>query len=82
MEESSALMGPSGTFVELFCSCTPYIKMHQGETVVIHISSEVLDRAPLFDKLMEGARFNPASFRLITLGFCISPFFIGSSDSP
>ena len=33
-------MGPSGTFVDLFCACTPYIKMHQGKTVVIHIASQ------------------------------------------
>lgn len=47
------LVDPSSTFVELFRSCTPYIKMHQGRTMVIHVASEVLDDKELFDSLME-----------------------------
>lgn len=35
------LVDPTATFVQLFRSCTPYIKMHQGSTVVIHVASEV-----------------------------------------
>jgi len=40
-------------FVELFRSCAPYIKMHQGRTVVLHISSAILDLPNLFDEAME-----------------------------
>jgi hypothetical protein len=40
-------------FVELFRSCAPYIKMHQGRTIVLHISSAVLDMPGLFDEAME-----------------------------
>lgn len=47
------LVDPSSTFVELFLQCTPYIKMHQDSTVVIHVASEVLNDEPLFDKIME-----------------------------
>ena len=41
------------TFVKIFRSCTPYIKMHQGCVMVIHIASEALERNELFDQLME-----------------------------
>ena len=41
------------TFVEVFRTCTPYIKMHQGNVMVIHISSDCLEDATLFDQLME-----------------------------
>ena len=44
--------GP-GSFVELFRSSTPYIKMHQATTMVLHIDSKVLDRETLFDLLMD-----------------------------
>ena len=44
---------PTATFVDMFRSTTPYIKMHQGKTMVIHVASEVLERAELFDALME-----------------------------
>lgn len=44
--------GP-GSFVELFRSSTPYIKMHQATTMVLHIDSKVLDREELFDMLMD-----------------------------
>eukprot|EP00962_Isochrysis_galbana_P015194 scaffold4361_cov121-Isochrysis_galbana.AAC.4 len=40
-------------FVELFRSCAPYIKMHQGRTIVLHISSAVLNMPVLFDEAME-----------------------------
>ena len=40
-------------FVELFRSCAPYIKMHQGRTMVIHISSAILNLPELFDEAME-----------------------------
>lgn len=40
-------------FVELFRSCAPYIKMHQGRTIVLHISSAVLNMPLLFDEAME-----------------------------
>ena len=35
------LVDPTSTFVDLFRACTPYIKMHQGSTMVIHVASEV-----------------------------------------
>lgn len=41
------------TFVELFRSCTPYIRMHQGKIVVIHVSSLLLERNHLFNELMQ-----------------------------
>jgi amino-acid N-acetyltransferase len=47
------LVDPSATFVQLFRACTPYIKMHQGSTMVIHVASEVLDQKHLFDPIME-----------------------------
>ena len=43
----------SSTFVSLFLQCTPYIKMHQDSTMVIHVASEVLEHGALFDKVME-----------------------------
>lgn len=46
-------INPDATFVDLFRSCTPYIKMHQGNIMVIHIASEALERNDLFDALME-----------------------------
>ena len=47
------LVDPQSTFVELFLQCTPYIKMHQDSTMVIHVASEVLNDDALFDKIME-----------------------------
>lgn len=47
------LVDPKATFVDLFRACTPYIKMHQGSTMVIHVASEVLDHRHLFDPIME-----------------------------
>ena len=44
---------PDATFVDLFRACTPYIKMHQGNVMVIHIASEALEREALFDSLLE-----------------------------
>lgn len=40
-------------FVSMFRRSTPYIKMHQGKTVVIHIASEVLEQGKLFDEIMD-----------------------------
>ena len=34
------LVDPTATFVGLFRQCTPYIKMHQDSTMVIHVASE------------------------------------------
>ena len=42
----------ASSFVELFRSVTPYIKMHQGKPVVIHVSSSLLDQPKLFDDVM------------------------------
>ena len=47
------LVDPKSTFVGLFLECTPYIKMHQDSTMVIHVASEVLDKPELFELLME-----------------------------
>ena len=44
---------PDVSFVELFRGCTPYIKMHQGSTMVIHVASEVLESIDVFDEIME-----------------------------
>ncbi len=44
--------GP-GSFVEIFRSSTPYIKMHQGCTMVIHLDTRVLDQEQLLDDLMD-----------------------------
>ena len=41
------------TFVELFRSCTPYIRMHQSKIVVIHVSSLLLEKNVLFNELMQ-----------------------------
>ena len=47
------LVDPTSTFVGLFRQCTPYIKMHQDSTMVIHVASEVLEKPALFDLVME-----------------------------
>ena len=44
--------GGGDRFVELFRSCAPYIKMHQGRTIVLHISSLVLEHSSLFEETM------------------------------
>ena len=41
------------TFLDIFRSCTPYIKMHQGKTMVFHLASVLLDHPKLFDEIME-----------------------------
>ena len=53
MDDLFAPIDPSATFVDLFRSCTPYIKMHQGSAMVIHIASEALEKVELFDALMQ-----------------------------
>lgn len=44
--------GP-GSFVEIFRSSTPYIKMHRASTMVIHIDTRVLDEERLLADLMD-----------------------------
>ena len=44
--------GP-GSFVEIFRSSTPYIKMHRGSTMVIHLDTRVLDEERLLADLMD-----------------------------
>lgn len=43
---------PRGHFVELFRGCAPYIRAHQGATMVIHISGEIVEN-PSFLGLMD-----------------------------
>lgn len=38
-------IAPHGHFVELFRACTPYIRAHQGATMVVHIGGEIVENA-------------------------------------
>jgi len=40
------------SFVDLFRACTPYIRMHQGKEMVIHLTTELLDKPKLFEEIM------------------------------
>ena len=49
----SVLADGPGSFVDIFRSSTPYIKMHRGSTMVIHVDTRVLDEEPLLAELMD-----------------------------
>ena len=49
----SVLADGPGSFVDIFRSSTPYIKMHRGSTMVIHIDTRVLDEERLLAELMD-----------------------------
>lgn len=49
----SVLADGPGSFVDIFRSSTPYIKMHRGSTMVIHLDTRVLDEERLLAELMD-----------------------------
>ena len=50
--DSTPADGP-GSFVEIFRSSTPYIKMHRASTMVVHLDTRVLDEERLLADLMD-----------------------------
>jgi amino-acid N-acetyltransferase len=51
-EASTPADGP-GSFVEIFRSSTPYIKMHRASTMVFHLDTRILDEERLLADLMD-----------------------------
>lgn len=50
--QDNTLIAQHGHFVELFRGCAPYIRAHQGSTMVAHIGGEILE-SPSFLSLMD-----------------------------
>ena len=53
LDGNAELLSRTDTFVNTFRGCAPYIKMHSGKVMVIHMASVLLDKPQIFDEMME-----------------------------